>query len=199
MKILMMLAIFFIANTANAWTAPRENVVIKIGGKKSSAAQETSVQQDKAPAAAENPLAASNKIIPPEGSKSVRNDNPSAALNHARHQEIKNKMMEQLKKTNPELYARHLKNRERSEKISRITSAYRKGELSEEQARKQLTPLIEESFGTDNYLKNIDRQIDNLEAQIKRLKKIKTSPQLLVEERVNSYLGKPPNSTTKKK
>jgi len=104
--------------------------------------------------------------------------------------------LEELKKRDPKAYRERIEAREREKEKERIIKLYRENKLSAYQARQALRPFAEVEVRAENFSRRIDDRIKMFEDEIKmsneevnHLKRIKANPGLLIEEKINSYLG----------
>jgi len=178
---LFVLSVFVAVSAIGLSLAYGENVVIKSSGKK--------VTSSTTPAASTTTTQTKTSTT-----TSVFRTMPSSAMrqpsNLSNQNAMEERMMQQMKEKDPAAYQKYLEKKELGKKISAIVAAYHSGKLPEQDARQQLTSLVEASIDVNNYGKNIDAQINLLGAQLEHLKKIKANPRLIIEERVNAYLGK---------
>lgn len=98
------------------------------------------------------------------------------------------KMLKQLKETNPSAYKDFLERREREKKKREIIEAFRKGTLSKGSSKDALRPLVSKELDVNSYVKGIDEEIQRLQKQIERMRNIKANPSLLIEERIEQHL-----------
>ncbi len=102
--------------------------------------------------------------------------------------EMQKRALERIQKTDPKTYREVVKRNELSQKIDGIVASFRRGSVTEGDARKKLLPLVRESLG--NRIENLDKEIERLTKQLDSLKKAKANPDFLVNQQVNRYLGK---------
>lgn len=95
--------------------------------------------------------------------------------------------IEQLKTTNPEAYQEQKEAADREETISKILSKFRDGNLTEEEAKKQLHPLVKKEVAPQ--LQGVDEQIASLEKKLAFWKKVRADPDVLVRQEVEYRLG----------
>lgn len=93
-----------------------------------------------------------------------------------------------LKKYDPSAYAARVKMQGLSQKISEVVTSFRQGQLNEGEARKRLTPLVKETL--ESRIKNLDKEIEVTSRKLDYLKKAKANPSVLINQYVDSYLGK---------
>ncbi len=106
-------------------------------------------------------------------------------------EERQKKFESELREKSPEAYKEYMQQKAKQDKIDSIVESYRSGKLTEGSARSQLKPLIKNEAGSGYNEESINTRIKMLEQQISHLKKIKANPDLLIEERIDSYLGVP--------
>lgn len=100
--------------------------------------------------------------------------------------------MQSLKTSNPKLYEQIMKQTRRQEAVSRIVAQFRKGELSKDDAKDKLKPLVSEEFTPekmDQQIKNTRMLIDSMQKRLKSLEAAKEDPSSMVDERINSMLS----------
>lgn len=95
--------------------------------------------------------------------------------------------LEQLKQQDPAAYEQIKKAELLAEKISKIVSSYRANSISQEEAERQLYPLVEESL--KDRLKAIDSEIERLQKRLSYLKEVKRDPSIMVREQIKQLLG----------
>ena len=97
-------------------------------------------------------------------------------------------MMEQMKQQDPSAYEQMKANQEREEKIAQITTDFRAGKISYDNAKAALRPFIEQAIKAR--ADNVDADISQLEQRIVQLKKFKTTFREEIDETIDAYLGK---------
>ena len=105
--------------------------------------------------------------------------------------------LEELKRTNPVEYKEYLAEKKERERKREIIRLYRNGKISEKEARSRLRPFVEKEVDPDSFVESIDEriamhneEIDYIKKEIKHLNQIKRNPRLLIEDRIDSHLGK---------
>ncbi|MFQ5681503.1 MAG: hypothetical protein ACE5GG_05605 [Candidatus Omnitrophota bacterium] len=101
------------------------------------------------------------------------------------------RFLNELKKQDPAAYKEYLAREKARQKKEKIRDDYRQGKITVKQARARLRPLIEEEIDVSRRVQGIGAEIKMLEQEIKRLKKIKKNPRLLIEEALDRELGLP--------
>jgi len=120
---------------------------------------------------------------------------PKLAVSLPDRQNSREDYLNKLKEMNPQQYQALVASQKHAQEKNDILKKYREGKISDVQARQALKPLVEKEVNTEAFLKNVDQQISRYQAQIERFKKIKANPSLLVQERLDQYLGSGARST----
>jgi hypothetical protein len=132
------------------------------------------------------PVYASNRFSEQSESRDVT---PRAMLKQREQQ--RQTMMDEIKKRDPDGYARMQADEQKRKKIEDIIIGYKKGTLNASSAKHQLLPLIKDDVNLESFSQNVDAQIARLESQLRKLKKQKADPQLCIDEALNRRLGIP--------
>jgi len=93
-----------------------------------------------------------------------------------------------LKKSNPELYKARLNAIDNQEEMNKIVVSYREGKISGAKAEKELYPLVEDSL--KGYLDSLDERIEKEQKKVDSLKEVKRDPDILIKKRIDQILGK---------
>ena len=105
-----------------------------------------------------------------------------------RVRETEERILQELKRVNPEAYEQRMKVKEISQKISDILVSFHQGKFGEEEARRKLSPLVKQLL--EGRIRNLDMEIRQAEKKLEFLKKTKRDPDFLVNQRIDFYLGK---------
>jgi len=98
------------------------------------------------------------------------------------------KMLEDLKQSNPEAYERMKKAEARNTEIRDILEKHRAGDLSEGEARKRLLPLTKDEMKP--WLERLDECVQRMEKRLEFAKKVQKDPELLERRQVDALRGK---------
>ena len=116
----------------------------------------------------------------------VADDSQKAAQEMAKFEKQRLQILQQ---TDPQAYREALRANALAEEIAEIVSRFKRGEISEPDARKRLTPLVKGDLKPR--LQYLDEEITDTEKRLEYLKQIKRNPNFLVEETINAYLAPP--------
>ena len=100
---------------------------------------------------------------------------------------LKDKELKAIKGSDPKRYQKILREKDVLMNIRRITTAYRKKELSAGQARQALYPLIEEHL--KDRPDNTADEIARLEKKLEVLKKSQSDSLTMIEKEIDTLLG----------
>ncbi|TRZ95800.1 hypothetical protein D4R78_02315 [bacterium] len=132
---------------------------------------------------------AQQPVAPTKQSNSGENDKAQQQIRDVlqRIKQQQEKELESLKQTNPKLYQEKKDALERQKQISAIATSFRQGKLSMTKTKNQLLPLLKQDL--QDFINRLDSQIKILESRIEELKKTKSNPDSLLQERLNQLLG----------
>lgn len=98
--------------------------------------------------------------------------------------------LERLKEKDPQAYQQQKASMDRQKKIQEVVGLYFQGKFPLLEAKAALSPLMKQQMQEEGAFSGLEARIQRLEEQVAFLKKAKSQPDFLVEERVNQILGK---------
>ena len=114
---------------------------------------------------------------------------PSIEALRRQQKERQRQFLQELKNKDINAYNKEVQRIKREEAKQKIIDDYREGKINLAAARQALLPLVKEEVNLTDELKTIEIQLERFQQQIQRMKKLKDNPNLIIQNKVDTYLG----------